>query len=464
MFIVLRSGNWYSDLLVEDFEDLLPSEEMSENQNYVDNAAVEIAVDSDTSSDVVIVEELSQVSKNLIIDRVLRPRTSLNAFHLRCFSLPSVSTSKVHRSKKPSGGQCSSKKSSTSMLVPPVSRSLAIPSLFSNEEAPSTHDLIDFTANVGAALSASNKITPSPRLITKRRRRPTVFVRAHKRKHSTNASATNSVETVVRSVMQSSRAVFSRLQSKSNKLALDRSAEFLLKHPFLYPWERDEDRMNGGQWRERRAYYHMPLDRRLVWWTLAFFAVAASAETIGEDYVWMTDPQTHERYQVLRSSYDRDKAFFLGESTLSNRFSHAYLDALANQCNAVTGPPSVFEFLNHTLIAVAEFCFNPEIYPYSFEIYLRLFETIRWGPYTLAALVAVVFTFARFFCAKLFLKTKVGQRFTTEHSQKKAMTPLWNTISYTFLFSVEIGTLLNCGYDDFVYPLCIFKDIHFKRK
>nr|CDS17732.1 lag1 longevity assurance 1 [Echinococcus granulosus] len=206
----------------------------------------------------------------------------------------------------------------------------------------------------------------------------------------------------------------------------------------------------------------MTLDQQLVWWTLAFFVVAASAEANDGDYVWMTDPQTHERYQVLRSSYDRDKAFFLGESTLSDRFSHAYLDALANQCNAVTGPPSVFEFLNHTSIAVAEFCLNPEIYPYSFEIYLRLFETIRWGPYTIAALVAVLFTVARYLCTKLFLKTKVGRRFTTEHSQKKAMTPLWNTISYTFLFSVETGTLLNCGYNDFVYPLCIFKDIHFK--
>nr|CDS17733.1 hypothetical protein EgrG_001049800 [Echinococcus granulosus] len=233
---------------------------MSETEPYVRNAAVEIAVDSDTSSDVVIVEELSQVS-NSRIDRVLRPRTSLNAFHLRCFS-PPPSTSKVYRSRKPSGRRSGSKKPPTSPPVKPVSRSLAIPNLFSNQEAPSTHDLIDFTANVGAALSASNKITPFPRLITKRRRQPTVFVRSHKRKHPANFSATNTVETVVRNVMQSSHAVFSRLQSKSSKLALDRSADFLLKHPFLYPWEHDEDRMNGGQWRERRAYYHAMLRSR----------------------------------------------------------------------------------------------------------------------------------------------------------------------------------------------------------
>lgn len=43
------------------------------------------------------------------------------------------------------------------------------------------------------------------------------------------------------------------------------------------------------------------------------------------------------------------------------------------------------------------------------------------------------------------------------------MTPLWNTICYTFLFSVEAFTLLNYGYDDFIYPLCIFRNIHFKR-
>ncbi|KAL5110850.1 hypothetical protein TcWFU_008852 [Taenia crassiceps] len=262
MFLLLRSDNWYSDLLFEDFEDLLPSEEMSGTHNCVNNAAIEVAVDSDASSDVVIVEELSQISKNSIVDRVLRPRTSLNTFHLRCFSLPPPPTSKAHRSKKPIGRRSGPKKPSTLPPVEPVSRSLAIPSLFANEEAPSTHDLIDFTANVGAALSASNKITPSPRLITKRRRQPTVFVRAHRRKHQTNVSATNTVETVVRNVMQSSHAVFSRLQSKSNKLALDRSAEFLLKHPFLYPWERDEDRMNGGQWRERRAYYHAMLRSR----------------------------------------------------------------------------------------------------------------------------------------------------------------------------------------------------------
>ena len=137
----------------------------------------------------------------------------------------------------------------------PVNRSVAISNLFANEEVLSTHDLIDFTANVGAAMSASNKIIPSPRLITKRQRQSNVYLRSQKRKNGSNISSANTVENVVRNVMQSSRAVFSRLQSKSNKLVLGRSTEFLLKHPFLYPWERDEDRMNGGQWRERRDYF-----------------------------------------------------------------------------------------------------------------------------------------------------------------------------------------------------------------
>ncbi|KAM7538502.1 hypothetical protein Aperf_G00000061795 [Anoplocephala perfoliata] len=188
----------------------------------------------------------------------------------------------------------------------------------------------------------------------------------------------------------------------------------------------------------------------------------ADSDVEDDKYVWMTDPKTHERYQVLRSSYIRDKAFVVGESTLSNRFTPEYLDYLANQCNAVTGPSGLLEFLNHTSIAVFEFCFHPEIYTYSYEIYLRLFETIRWEPYLVATLIAVAFTVARYFCSRYFLKTKIGQRFTSEHSQKKAMTPLWNAISYSFLFFVEAFTLLNCGYDDFIYPLCVFKDIHFK--
>ena len=145
----------------------------------------------------------------------------------------------------------------------------------------------------------------------------------------------------------------------------------------------------------------------LMWWSLLLLSVVVAVEYKDEDYVWMTDPQTHERYQVLRSSYDRDKAFVVGESTLSNRFSHAYLDALANQCDAVDGPPSLFEFFNHTSVAIAEFCFHPEIYSYSFEIYLRLFETIRWGPYGVAALVAIGFTIARYLCTQLFLRVSL---------------------------------------------------------
>ena len=153
-----------------------------------------------------------------------------------------------------------------------------------------------------------------------------------------------------------------------------------------------------------------------MWWTLALFSMSvASAVQDDDDYVWMTDPQTHEKYQVLRSSYDRDKAFVVGDSTLSNRFSRAYLDDLANQCNAVTGPPGLFEFFNHTSVAVAEFCFHPEIYSYSFEIYLRLFETIRWGPYMVAALVAILFTITRYFCAKFFLS--VSPMFTINLAQ-----------------------------------------------
>lgn len=122
-----------------------------------------------------------------------------------------------------------------------------------------------------------------------------------------------------------------------------------------------------------------------------------------DELVWMVDPATHEEYQVRRSIYERDKAFFVGEDTLSGRFTHQYLDDLANQCNASTASPTLFEFFNHTSMAVAEFCLHPEIYTYSFEIYKRLFETIRWGPYMVAAVVAVVFTAVRRLITKAFL-------------------------------------------------------------
>lgn len=143
---------------------------------------------------------------------------------------------------------------------------------------------------------------------------------------------------------------------------------------------------------------------------IALSVVVADSQETEDGYVWMTDPQTHERYKVLKSTYDRDKAFFVGESSLSNRFSREYLDSLAKQCNATIGPPGFLEFLNHTAIAVAEFCFNPEIYTYSFEIYVRLFETVSWRPYLVASLVAIGFTVARYFFTSFVLKVSLPLR------------------------------------------------------
>ena len=106
-----RSDNWYNDLLFDEFEDLLPSEDVSgkhhlisytlflEVDNNGNGSPIEIAIDSDSSSDVVIVEELSQVSKTSRNDRVLRPRISGNTFH-RYPSPPPPSSSKVSRNKR----------------------------------------------------------------------------------------------------------------------------------------------------------------------------------------------------------------------------------------------------------------------------------------------------------------------------------------------------------------------------
>ncbi|VDO15648.1 unnamed protein product [Rodentolepis nana] len=399
----------------------------------------------------------------------------------------------------------------------PLNQNLSIFNYFDKDCIP-VNDLIDFVAIVGGNIVSSNKPMQPPQLFSKNRALTNVYNLSQKRKRGARQQPESVVDDYIKKAIQCSQTVFERLRTQANKITKGRSADFIPKNPFLYPWEHDKDRMNGGQWRERREQFLSltkptedeegdgeeiisdsennppavrPGKRKLratqrnlpgevdtarrsavaevqpillgYRWPEGRQSNSSPEKSIseGDEYVWMIDPTTHKRYQVLKSSYERDKAFVVGESTLSNRFTPQYLDNLANQCDAVTGPPGIFEFLNHTYLAVVEFCFHPDIYTYSSDIYFRVLETVEWEPYFIATLIAIAFTIARYLCAFFFFRTAVGKKFITEQSQKKAMTPLWSAISYAFLFSVEAFTLYNYGYNDFIYPLCIFKEIHY---
>lgn len=63
------------------------------------------------------------------------------------------------------------------------------------------------------------------------------------------------VDNYIKSSIQSSQFVFERLQAQANKIAGGHCADFIDKNPFLYPWEHDKDRMDGGNWRERREKF-----------------------------------------------------------------------------------------------------------------------------------------------------------------------------------------------------------------
>ncbi|VDN21200.1 unnamed protein product [Dibothriocephalus latus] len=144
----------------------------------------------------------------------------------------------------------------------------------------------------------------------------------------------------------------------------------------------------------------------------------------------------------------------------SHRYPPGYLKNLAEQC--VTGTPSFSDFFNKTLISVWEFCFHPDRYPYSFTVYRRLWYSFTLKPFIVSLVAACILTGLRKLLRMFFLSTKVGKRFTDEKQKRKALTPLWNALSYSVLFVFDCHVVLNININDFLYPLCIFDTIRYK--
>lgn len=134
-------------------------------------------------------------------------------------------------------------------------RTLTIFNLF-DKDPISVHDLIDFVGTIGANVVSSNKPLQPPQLFAKRRALTSVCNLSQKRKRATSSGPVEAVvDNYIKTSIQSSQAVFDRLRTHAHKIIKGRGADFTPKNPFLYPWEHDKDRMNGGQWRERRDQF-----------------------------------------------------------------------------------------------------------------------------------------------------------------------------------------------------------------
>jgi len=142
-------------------------------------------------------------------------------------------------------------------------------------------------------------------------------------------------------------------------------------------------------------------------------------------------------------------------------FTPARLADLENEC-LDRSTPNLFQFLNKTYIAVEEFCFHPDRYPYDLSIYWRIYDSIKWEQIGFSLLLAACFTLFRYILKKCIFWTRVVELFDTPLSQARLMTPLFNVVAYTFLYVADSYAILQVGETDLMYPLCIFKDIRFK--
>ncbi|VDL85858.1 unnamed protein product [Schistocephalus solidus] len=185
-----------------------------------------------------------------------------------------------------------------------------------------------------------------------------------------------------------------------------------------------------------------------------------SSSSSSPDMVWIDDPVTSKTLQISRTILEMDHEFLREAAGDRHLYSPDYLKELAQQC--VTKTPSFLDFFNKTLIAVWEFCFQPQRYSYSFAIYRRLWYSFTLEPFIFSFLVACVLTGLRKLLRIFFLSTKVGTRFKDEHQKRRVLTPLWNMLSYSLLFFFDCHVVLNLNINDFLYPLCIFDTIRFK--
>lgn len=233
---------------------------MNLDQDYVVKVQPIDDNDESQSSDVVIVEESEESSSTLSSQtprhsrRELRPRTSVS---MPIKPLRKTVEKRAYRRRSTRGINVPNE----AIHLPPP-RSLEVeefpPSKIVEKPAvgdlPSVHDLIDFTAQIGAHLCSSGKQPSSPPRFCYKKQVRGAYSRAHKRRH---LAALNSAENEVAEIVQRSRAVFNRLQARASRLDVCLASNFTLKHPFLQSWEKDEDRLVGGQWRERRACYQV---------------------------------------------------------------------------------------------------------------------------------------------------------------------------------------------------------------
>lgn len=112
---------------------------------------------------------------------------------------------------------------------------------------PSTHDLLEAMATIGCTIVSSA--------------RP-VFQTIHSSedvKHQHNETSESMVlrSYAVSCKIQARAANGGYSLRKTNNILSHVAANFNLRHPFLFPWEKDEDRLAGGEWQARRNCYQV---------------------------------------------------------------------------------------------------------------------------------------------------------------------------------------------------------------
>nr|CUU97868.1 hypothetical transcript [Hymenolepis microstoma] len=136
----------------------------------------------------------------------------------------------------------------------PLNQNLSIFNYFDKDCIP-VNDLIDFVAIVGRNIVSSSKPMQPPQLFSKNGALTNVYNLSQKRKRGAKQQPESVVDDYIKKAIQCSQTVFERLHTQANKITKGRGADFIPKNPFLYPWEHDKDRMNGGQWRDRREQF-----------------------------------------------------------------------------------------------------------------------------------------------------------------------------------------------------------------
>ncbi|VDL85859.1 unnamed protein product [Schistocephalus solidus] len=146
---------------------------------------------------------------------------------------------------------------------------------------PHVHDLIDCAALAGATLLASAKQSLLLDRVTDHQRANAVVNGGVSSRRKASLAASSLSPPISKESLSSlfARALgnggdAASAWSSSQYCAAGIMAMHHLQHPFLYPWEKDEDRVAGGEWRSRRDCYQT---------VLAALEEAEKAETVREN-------------------------------------------------------------------------------------------------------------------------------------------------------------------------------------